>query len=308
MEKQTPLSSLTPRSIERRQFISSALKTAGAAVLLGNPVFGAVPVPKNDMTIQDLIDLILKEIPGAPFPKTVDTIKSGSAANKLSGVVTTMFPTVEVIRQTISLKANFIIAHEPSFYNHLDDTGLLGNDKVVAAKLQLLKDNKITIWRFHDYWHSHRPDGIFYGVVKKAGWESYVKAGENSLTIPADSLRNIAMHLKAALDIDRLRVIGDMGATCSRITLMPGASGGKSQMEQAGRQKPDLLIVGELQEWETAEYIRDARSLGNNISLIVLGHAASEEPGMEWLVQWLQPRIPSIKVTHIPSGDPFVSV
>jgi hypothetical protein len=29
---------------------------------------------------------------------------------------------------------------------------------------------------------------------------------------------------------------------------------------------------------------------------------------MEWLVPWLQPKVPGIKVTYIPSGNPFVYI
>ena len=73
-------------------------------------------------------------------------------------------------------------------------------------------------------------------------------------------------------------------------------------------EKPDVLVVGEVHEWETAEYVRDARSLSSKTSLIILGHCMSEEPGMEFLVEWLQPKIPEMKITHILSGDPFTWV
>jgi len=66
------------------------------------------------------------------------------------------------------------------------------------------------------------------------------------------------------------------------------------------------LIIGELSEWETAEYVRDARLKGDKLSLVVLGHAVSEEPGLEWMVPFLQPMVPGIKVTHIPTGNPFL--
>ncbi len=181
------------------------------------------------------------------------------------------------------------------------------NNKVVAQKQELLEKNNITVWRFHDYWHTYKPDGIFYGVTKKAGWQSYVQP-DRGITIPATSLKNIALHLKSALGIDHLRVIGDLSKSCEKIVLVPGAAGGKMQVSLAEKFTPDLLIVGELQEWETAEYIRDARLLGNNISLIVLGHSESEEPGMGWLVDWLQPKIPSIKINHIASQSPFTWV
>jgi putative NIF3 family GTP cyclohydrolase 1 type 2 len=299
--------SATGQSLERRNFIATTLKAACATALLNVPaVAGALGFTTNDLTIQQVIDIILKDIPGAPFKDTVDTIKSGNANNKVTGIVTTMFATVRVIKEATRLDANFIIAHEPTYYNHTDNTKWIEKNEVVAQKQRLLQKNNITIWRFHDYWHSHQPDGILYGVVKKAGWQSYFKPGEPTLTIPAGSLKNIALHLKTKLGIDHVRVIGDLSRSCKRIALLPGASGGQRQMTVAENERHDILIVGEVHEWETAEYIRDGGLLGNDIALIILGHSLSEEPGMEWLAEWLQPKVPAIKITHVASRDPFI--
>jgi putative NIF3 family GTP cyclohydrolase 1 type 2 len=295
-----------PHSFDRRNFIATSLKAAcGTALLHLTANCQAEANGQNELTVQDVIDIILKEIPGAPFNKTVDTIKSGSADNKVTGIITCMFATVSVIKEAIRLNANFIIAHEPTYYNHTDDIKWVEKNDVLTQKRELLEKNKITVWRFHDYWHTHRPDGVSYGVVKKAGWENYYKPGEPILTIPGNSLKNIALHLKTKLDIAHVRVIGDLDQSCKRIALLPGASGGQRQITVAENEKPDLLIVGEVHEWETAEYIRDAGLLGHPVSLIILGHSVSEEPGMEWLVEWLQPKVPAIKVLHIASKDPF---
>lgn len=302
---QIPL--IKEQSLERRKFIVTTLKAACAAALVKLPlVASAGGRTAVDVTIQQVIDIILKDIPGAPFKNTVDTIKSGSAGNKVTGIVTTMFATVKVIKEAIRLNANFIIAHEPTYYNHRDDTKWVEKNNVVEQKQRLLAKNNITVWRFHDYWHAHNPDGIFYGVIKKAGWESYHKPGQLTLTIPTDSLKNIALHLKTTLAIDHVRVIGDLAKSCKSLALLPGASGGQEQIMVAEDKQPDILIVGEVHEWETAEYIRDSRALGNDISLIILGHSVSEEPGMAWLAQWLQPKVPAIKITHVASQDPFV--
>jgi len=298
-----------PRLPQRREFILTALKAACATACLNIPDFAmAAGYRRDGLTVQTVINLILRDIPGAPFTQTVDTIKSGNADNQVTGIVTTMFATVKVIEETIRLNANFIIAHEPTFYNHTDDTKWVGNSDVVAQKQALLLKNNITVWRFHDYWHTHQPDGIFYGVVKKLGWENYSGTGKPILNIPGDSLKNIALHLKTQLGIAHLRVIGDLSRSCKKIALLPGASGGQAQMRVAEKEKPDLLIVGEVHEWETAEYFRDSRQLGSNTALIILGHSVSEEPGMEWLVEWLQPKVPAIKVIHVASQDPFTWV
>lgn len=297
-----------PNQLPRRAFIkSSATAAAGLTALMAIPHNGKAGIfqPK-DYTVQDVMDIILKEIPGAPFKQTVDTLKSGTADQKVTGIVTTMFATVEIIEQAAKQNANFIIAHEPTFYNHTDDANwVLGSD-VVKQKQALLKERGIAVWRFHDYWHSHKPDGVLYGVLKKTGWSQYYKDGERAIDIPAMSLKDVALHIKSSLGIQQVRVIGNLQQSCKRIGLIPGAAGGQMQMGMVEKQHPDVLVVGEVHEWETAEYIRDSLKLGKKTSLIVLGHSVSEEAGMEWLVEWLQPKVPGLSVTHIASGSPFV--
>lgn len=258
------------------------------------------------MTVKQVIDLILTKIPGAPFKETVDTIKSGDEQQEVKGIVTTMFATVEVIQRTAALGANFIIAHEPTFYNHRDETAWLDDDQVFQFKNDLLKKHGIVVWRFHDYWHTHRPDGVLMGVLTKLGWQNYYNAeNPRMINVPATTLADLIKHAKKGLGIRQVRFIGDPKQMCKRIALMPGAAGGRSQIELLKKEKPDVLIVGEVAEWETAEYIRDAQAMKLPMSLIVLGHAESEEPGMEWLVSWLQPQVSDIKVSHVPSHYPF---
>ena len=293
----------------RRKFIINTMKSAGAFALLSvNTNFnksGFFSLQKQ-MTVQDIINLVLKEGNLTPINDTVDTIKCGSGSQVVTGIVTTMFPTINVIEETAKLNANFIIAHEPSFYNHRDDTQFVKNNSVLKQKQDLLEKHKITIWRFHDYCHSLKPDAISYGVVKKAGWLPYYKAGERILTVPSISLKDLVSHLKSSLNISHLRIIGDLDQPCEKIALLPGASGGQKQISTVENYKPDVLIVGEISEWETGEYMRDEKSFGGKTALIILGHSVSEEPGMEWVAEWLQPKIPDIKITHITSGDPFV--
>ena len=289
---------------DRRKFIVQALKAGSASLLLSIPGVANGTAPK-EYTVQDIMDILLKEIPSAPFKTTVDTLKSGSADLKVTGIVTTMFATADIIEQAAKLKANFIIAHEPTFYNHTDDTNWTGNNEVVKKKQSLLEQHGITVWRCHDYWHTYRPDGILNGVLKKAGWLQHSSKVEPVFLIPASPLKEIADHLKKTLQIQHIKVIGDLNQKCQRIAFMPGAAGGQRQISLTEKEKPDVLIIGETHEWETVEYIRDARRMGSSTALIILGHAVSEEPGMEWMAEWLQPKVPELKVTHIASKDPF---
>jgi putative NIF3 family GTP cyclohydrolase 1 type 2 len=288
----------------RRDFLGNVMK-AGAAGIMANPIINHF-TPAESLTVSQIIDRIISEVPGGKLTETVDTLKSGSGDQVVTGIVTTMFATVQVIKAAAKIKANFIIAHEPSFYNHLDNPDWVENNEVVKEKKELLEKSQIAIWRFHDYWHRIRPDGILHGVLAKTEWLTYNPKEENVFQLPAQPLGDIIRHLKESLRIPHLRYIGDNSANCSIVALLPGSGGGQNQLNTIIKNKADLLIVGESSEWETPEYIRDARALGKHVSLIVLGHAFSEEPGMEWLVQWLQPKVPGVKITHIPPGEPFI--
>jgi putative NIF3 family GTP cyclohydrolase 1 type 2 len=300
------MNNLSPQSNSRRSFITQSLKAAGGLAVLGwaGRVTGNNPWPAA-ITVKQVIELILKEGNLNTFPGTVDTIKFGEGSQLVTGIITTMFPTITVIHEAIRRKANFIIAHEPSFYNHRDDRDWVKDNVVLQQKLDLLEKHGIVIWRFHDYCHSLKPDAVMYGVVKKAGWLPYFQTAQRTLTIPPVTVQQLALHLKSSLNIQHVRVIGNLQQVCRRVTLMPGAVGGQRQVSAVESEKPDVLVVGELSEWETAEYIRDANLLGIKRALIVLGHSVSEEPGMEYFVEWLQPKLPQVKITHIASNDPF---
>jgi putative NIF3 family GTP cyclohydrolase 1 type 2 len=292
-----------PADNGRRKFIYNASAIAGAGVLLSPPLFSNA-APNNGYTVQQIMDLFIKGVPGGPFASTVDTLKSGNGDIKVTGILTTMFATIDMIRKAIDLGANFIIAHEPTFYNHEDKTGWLKNDDVYRYKADLLKQHNIAVWRNHDYIHSMVPDGVTKAVLAQLEWQKYSDAKiPEIVTLPVTTIRDLVVHVKAKLHIEKVRFVGDPEQMCSRVLLLPGAAGGHEQIKSIGEIKPDVLICGEISEWETAEYIRDARAKGDKISLVVLGHIASEEPGSQYMLNWLKEKVPGVKVTHVPCGN-----
>jgi putative NIF3 family GTP cyclohydrolase 1 type 2 len=291
----------------RRKFIYNLSTAVGAGLVLSSPLFSKAAnfVKVNETyTVKQIMDMFIKDVPGGVLTDTVDTLKAGSPDTKVTGIVTTMFATVAVIRDAIDRGANFIIAHEPTFYNHTDDTSWLQNDEVYRYKVNLLKQHNIAIWRNHDYIHRLVPDGVTTGVLEKLSWQQYAdKDIPNIITLPKTTLKRLIAHTKARLNISRVRYVGDPLQKCSRVLLMPGAAGGQRQIQAIEKVKPDVLVCGEIQEWETAEYVRDALAKGDNLSLVILGHIASEEPGSEFMLKWLKEKFPAIKATHVMSGN-----
>ena len=291
---------------KRRKFVLAMTKAAGAGIFLSTPFISHADrfINGRSWTVGEIMDLFIKQIPNAPFATTVDTLKAGSRNIEVKGITTTMFATVDVIRKTIAAGANFIIAHEPTFYNHLDQTDWLQQDDVYNYKSDLLKQHNIAVWRNHDYIHSFLPDGVLSTLIAQLGWQSYQdKEKASSIIMPAISLQALIQHLKKNLHIQSVRYIGNLKQSCKKILLMPGAAGGRRQIEAISKEQPDAAVVGEIQEWETVEYVRDANSKGKILSLIVLGHIASEEPGSLFMANWIKKNVPDIPVHHIPAGN-----
>src|SRR5688572_12400428 len=177
---------------DRRAFISTISKAAGATIFLSSPFASVASNPfalTKKITVGEIIDAFTGEVSGAPFPNTVDTLKAGSRDIEVNGIITTMFATLELINKAIGMKANFIIAHEPTYYNHLDETNWLENDDVYRHKSNLLKQHQVAVWRNHDYIHRHQPDGVVSDVVERLGWANYHNPANGIAAIPATSLK-----------------------------------------------------------------------------------------------------------------------
>ena len=259
-----------------------------------------------ERTVQEIIDTIIAGIPGAPFTDTVDTLKTGDPQQKVNAIATTFLATSEVIEQAVERGANFIITHEPTFYNHTDETHWLGGDPVYEAKRRLIEEHHLAIWRFHDYLHTLQPDPTISGLFKALGWTAYALSDPPFVChLPPRTLADLVQEIKTKLGLANVRMVGDLQMTCQKVGLLVGAIGGEMQIRTLGRLALDVLVCGEIHEWETSEYVRDALRLGHPKALIVTGHSVSEEDGLREIIPWLEARLPGMPITFIPTGHPL---
>jgi putative NIF3 family GTP cyclohydrolase 1 type 2 len=293
------------RHTTRRSFVAG-LAAAAASFPRGA---GAAAPAEEAPTIATVIETILSGIPGAPRRDTVDVVKAGDPSQRCTGVVTTFLATLEVLRKAVGLGANLVVSHEPVFYNHLDETGWLSGDRVYEAKRRFIEEKRLVVWRAHDSWHSLKPDPVTVGTLKALGWERFAAKGDEELCdIPPSTLASLAATLKQKLGSRGVRFVGDPGLACRRIALSLGAAGRETHVRLLRRPDVDALVVGELSEWETSEYVRDSAAAGWPKAVVVVGHEASEEAGMRELAEWLRGRQPGVSVTHVPAGDAFTYV
>ena len=246
-----------------------------------------------------------------PPADTVDTLKGGDPATPVTGIATTFLDTMDVLREAVKRGENLIITHEPTFYNHRDETKDFANDPVYKEKMAYIVEHHLVVYRLHDQIHADpKGDHILEGVYKALGWEKLPHPpgpeGEYFVTIPATTLGELAKSLKERFHAETMRVEGDPRLSITHVALIPGAAGLKDQV-RALNQPVELLIAGEASEWETVEYVRDAVAQGRHKAMILLGHEVSEEPGMEQCAIELRELFPRMQVDHIVAGQPMWS-
>ncbi len=244
-------------------------------------------------------------------PDTVDTFKAGDPQTPVTGIVTTFTPTMDVLRQAVAQHKNLVITHEPSFYNHRDETTLFAHDPVYLEKLAFIQAHHLVLFRLHDSWHKRVPDGIVQGWIEKAGWQRYRQPDSGQpdqpvrFRIPPTTLAALARQLQAQFGARIFRVIGDPNLPVTLVAYAPGAGGEAKHVQQLERNDVEVLLAGEASEWETVEYVRDAMQQGRHKALILLGHDTSEETGMKTCADTLKQLFPTLPVAYIPAGEPY---
>ena len=280
------------------------------------------------MTIREIAELIESYHPYLPDYHGCDGFKSGDPDTECTGIVSSLVPTVEVIRRAAELGCNMIYTHEVSYFMTPDFPEWRGSFdcRIYDEKRALLEDNGIVIYRDHDHAHAHRPDSIFRGVEKYLGW-TYYRTGNGVLDgschvyeIPESTVESVNRHLMETIGMNGTRFIGRPDARIKKIAIVghlyPGGFGTVKEengfysdystmlieaMEKDGLQ---AIIPGEVIEWNVLSYIRDAAALGRDVACFNIGHFNFEELGSRFAVDWIGEILGhKVPVHYVPTGD-----
>ena len=253
--------------------------------------------------------------------KTRDKILFGDPEKECTGIVTTIYASVEVIRKAHNLGANLIIAHEALLWNHGDHKEWLeeSQNKTYLEKKKLLEEYGIVVWRFHDYIHSGIPhngdyiDGIFYGLAKVTGWENAtIKEQLDSaiyLEVDETTPKEVGKHIIEAWNLNGLKCIGNMDAKVTKILVcghvMEG-SDSNSLIKKVDKENINLLLPLELIDFTLTEYVKDSAELGLDRAILAPGHFNLEEPGMKYILEWIDDALKEhIDCHYIQAGDMY---
>ena len=270
-----------------------------------HPADGRTVLESTMITAGDVLDRIKKNL-GVPWQEntTRDTFKAGGPATEVKGIATTVMSTFDQIKRAHAEGLNFILTHETTYWYDRDLLDGLADDPVYRAKSEFCAANNIVILRFHDNLHARRPDFTFQALARVTGWTQYEDPpNSRRFLLPETTLGALAADVAKRLGSKALRIVGDPAAKVSRTQMgvgygMPRAAG-----------DVDVVMSGEAQETDGAvdntEYVMDAATLGVPKGQIILGHAISEEPGMEDCAEWLRSFITEIPVKLVRAGEPY---
>ena len=259
------------------------------------------------MTAQEIVARIQAQLAsqGVPWREGGrDTFKAGKPDTAVRGIATSGMSTFDLLRRAAADGKNFVVTHEPTFYNDRDVTTTLEADPVYLAKQQFIADHNLVLWRFHDHAHAMKPDPLVAGSARALGWTQYASPADPRLyVLPATTLGELAAEMARKLGDHAIRIAGDPAMKVSRVALGPGY--GMPPLTSG----VDVSVGGELAEsGGNTEYVLDAVAAGQPKGMIMLGHMMSEDHGMREVADWLKTFLTDVPIAFIPAGEPFSRV
>jgi len=177
-------------------------------------------------------------------------------------------------------------------------------DPVYSGKSAFIEKNKLMVFRLNEHWNARKPDARAVGLANLMGWTKYKAGDELHYDVPPITLDALASQLKKALGArGGMRAVGDPAIKVQKIGLLPGFT----QIQAAVAMLPtvDLIIAGEVQEWETATYAQDVAFAGVKKGFISIGRVVNDAPSMQVCADWLKTFVSEVPVRFISAGDPY---
>lgn len=248
-------------------------------------------------------------LPWDPNP-TDDRIIYGDPSTPITGIATSFFSSMEVLRAAKAAGLNYIIPHEASFYERYDDfaeSALPDSDPVLTAKKRFVRENNMVIQRMHGHAHAMPGDFIATGLLRRLGWLDRKIESETGTVcrLPTAPAVEIGRHIKRSCGRRTLRMFGDPDQPVTTISLSSGMPGENRQIQQMETAGVDAVFLGEVREPEVLGYAQDLAA-SRPMVVYLVGHT-SEDFGMELAAEWTQAVFPSLPCRWIATVDPYTN-
>jgi putative NIF3 family GTP cyclohydrolase 1 type 2 len=284
---------------------------AGAAGV--TPLDGLAAEP---LTAEGVVRRIQTELAGDWPASGPDGFKAGDPSTVVKGIATTAMATLDVLKQAVKANANLVLTYEPTFYGRADGNtpaapapgrgrvGFGSDDPVAKAKREFIEKNGLVVFRLRDHWQARAENDMVTGLAGALGWSKRVKSDDVLYDIaPATAEETVAL-IRGKLNLRAgLRAVGDRKATVRRVLLHPGSMTPAIMWQRYS--EVDMIVAGEVREWENTLYAADMFAAGEKRALITVGRVVSEDPGMRACAEWLRTLVKEIPSQWIGVGDPY---
>jgi putative NIF3 family GTP cyclohydrolase 1 type 2 len=178
-------------------------------------------------------------------------------------------------------------------------------DPVQKAKNEFIAQNGLVVFRLRDHWRARKENDMATGLADSLGWASRRVPGDMAMyDIPSATLSDTVSAIRKKLGVrGGLRAVGDPKSKVKRVMLYPGAMDVTVIWKYFDQ--VDLIVAGEVREWECVPYAEDMNGAAEKRSLVTVGRVASEDPGMKACAAWLKTVVKGVPVQWISAGDPY---
>jgi putative NIF3 family GTP cyclohydrolase 1 type 2 len=237
--------------------------------------------------------------------KTVDTFKAGDPETEIRAIAVGWMSYSWALRRALELGCNVFVTHEPTYYDHHDRDPRIFEMPGVSEKQRWIEESGLVILRCHDVWDQAPEIGI------PASWGDWLDlgpcvAGEGYYRVydvSGKTARQVAEQVARRVQPfgqDAVELVGPPDRPVNRVCIGTGAITPFLGMRTLFG--VDLAICTD----DGTTYWRDAAyAIDNDLSMIVVNHAVSEEAGLMNLAKHLVETFPTLPVHHIPQRCMF---
>jgi putative NIF3 family GTP cyclohydrolase 1 type 2 len=246
---------------------------------------------------------------------SVDRIIVGRPETLVNGIAMVWMPTWTALREAVTLGANVVIAHEPTFFTHHDLDGFnpafadvpprarMALEAARDAKRRWIEANGLVVIRCHDVLDA-MPGGVVDTLLARLGFSAadVANAWQRYRVVridPVVTARELAQRLAnafRALCQPGVAFYGDETRPVSTLGLGTGYGCEPWRFVELGAEM-GVTIDDRIKTWTEGEWADDS-----GFPLAVINHGTSEEWGVRRLAEIVQERWRDVPVRLIPQG------
>jgi putative NIF3 family GTP cyclohydrolase 1 type 2 len=262
------------------------------------------------MNVEDAMKALRAGLQAPPEDPKFEGLLAGSPTTKVNRVGTCFAPSIEVLRAAAAAGCNLLLSDAHPFFLYdagygarLPNVQASEGAAAVAAKKRIIEENGMAVVRIRTAWERSHPAAASRAYAASLGWPTAAPAqGWAVQALPAPmTLDAFLSSFGSKNGLAGVRVIGSGDTQVSKVAIFSGLATPAHLRAMLSDPSIDLILTGEVNEWEGGPYIEDAITAGRRIALVLTGFAVSREPMAQAMADWARGVLPGLTV------QPFTS-